>query len=118
MSKTRPQLVRRALKEIGIIPLTTESYTGIDELVDGMFASLNDRDIVYVANTASTTAGIIDEELFQPLAQCLAYMAGPEMGVDEPTLERLAAQKERAELDIKKIKSLPYTRQIAEGEYF
>ena len=77
--KNRQQLVNRAIKELGLIPLTTENYASVNELVDGLFDSLNHRDIVYVVTPTTATASI-DEELFLPLATCLAYRAAPEMG--------------------------------------
>lgn len=116
--KNRQQLVNRALKEIGINPLSTESYASVNELVDGLFDSLNHRDIVYAVTPTTVTASI-DEELFLPIATCLAYRAAPEMGItDVNQLSYLKAKCDAAELEIKKIKSAAYTRQIAQSDYF
>ncbi len=116
--KNRQQLVNRALKEIGVNPLSTESYASVNELVDGLFDSLNHRDIVYAVTPTTATASL-DEELFLPIAACLAYRAAPEMGVtDINQLSYLKAKCDMAEMEMKKIKAAAYTRQIAEGQYY
>lgn len=116
--KNRKQLVNRAIKELGMIPLTTESYASVDELVDGLFDSLNHRDIVYAVTPTTATASL-DEELFLPIASCLAYRAAPEMGItDVNQLSYLKVKSDVAEMEMKKIKAAAYTGQIAQGEYF
>lgn len=116
--KNRQQLVNRAIKELGHIPLTTENYASINELVDGLVDSLNHRDIVYLVTPTTATASI-DEELFLPLATCLAYRAAPEMGVtDLNELSYLKAKCDMAEAEMTKIKASAYTGQIAEGQYY
>jgi len=83
-----------------------------------MVDSLNHRDIVYVVTPTTATASI-DEELFLPLASCLAYRAAPEMGVtDLAQLAYLKAKCDAAEMEMKKIKSAAYTRKILEGQYY
>ena len=114
MSKTRLQVVRRALKELGIMPQTAETYASVDELVDGLVDSLTNRDVAFIPDIDD-----LDEDLFRPVAQCLAYAAAPEMSIVDPNaLQVLGANKMAAEMEMKTIKALRYTRQIAESDYF
>lgn len=114
MTKTRNQLVDRALKEIGIVPISTVTYASVDELVDGLFDSLNHRDVVY-----PTSPDSIDEELFLPIASCLAYRAAPEMGVTDPNqLVYLKAKCDAAEHEMKKISSKRYSAMTIPGTYY
>lgn len=114
MSKTRQQLVNRSIKELGIIPLSTESYASINELIDGMVESLQDRgvldDVFDVAN--------IDERMFLPLAHCLAYYSAPEMGTDENLYPRLAGQCQKAEQDLRVMQASAPTYKPLKVDYF
>lgn len=114
MSKTRLQLVRRAIKETGIIPLSTETYGGVDELVDGMVESMQDRNVLDAVFDVSS----IDERLFQPLAKCLAYAAAPELGVQQDVYNRLIAEKGAAEQDLVKMQAERPTWRALKVDYF
>jgi hypothetical protein len=80
--KNRQQLVNRALKELDVNPLTTESYASVDELVDGVFEQLHRKNIVYIVPPSTATA-TIPESAFLPIAHCLAYQAAVEMGKND-----------------------------------
>lgn len=100
-SKTRAQLIERALKSIGVLEPgeapAAEDYDTVDDLVDPLIAQLAEDSIVYIQDTDA-----IDLTIFLPLARLLANAAGPDFGSpineeakarDEQTLRRLSASK-------------------------
>jgi hypothetical protein len=114
MSKTRTQVLHRAIKELGMLPLDGETFPSVDELIDGLVVSLRERQIVDILDIEN-----LEDELFQPVAQCLAYAAFPEMGItDKDTIARLAAQKEQAEHDIQIIVAGVYTGKTLQVCYY
>lgn len=114
MSFTRNQVVNRAIKELGMIPVPGETFPSVDELVDGMVISLRERQIVDILDIET-----LEDELFQPVSQCLAYAAFPEMGITDPNvIGRLATQKERAEHDMQIMVAGVYTGQPVKACYY
>lgn len=100
-SKTRDQLIERALKEIGaLLPgeaAAAEDYATLDDLIDPLFEQLS-SDTIYTVNDADA----IELDAFLPLSRLLANMAGPEFGApindqakarDEGILRRISSSK-------------------------
>lgn len=79
MPKTRDDLVKRALKDLGALPVgqtaSTEEYSSVDDLVDPMLDNLASRDIFYVPDVSA-----IEDAAFVPLGICLAWKCAPEFG--------------------------------------
>lgn len=104
-SKTRAQLIERALKSIGALepgeaPSAEDSDT-IDGLIDPLIAQLAEDGIVLISDP-----DMIDLDVFLPFARLLANAAGPDFGspineqakaMDEQTLRRLTANKPTGE---------------------
>jgi hypothetical protein len=98
MSKTRAELVNRALANLGALPAgqtaNDEEYDQVDALVIPVVERLSALDIYYVADATE-----IPDEAFMPLGHCLAWAAAPEFGAASDTaLYTLARQ---AELELK-----------------
>jgi len=105
-SKTRAQLIERALKSIGALepgeaPSAEDSDT-VDGLIDPLIAQLAEDSIAYIQDTDA-----IELSLFLPLARLLANAAGPDFGSpineeakarDELTLRRLSASKPNGDI--------------------
>lgn len=104
MSKSRSELVNRALADLGALPVgqtaSTQEYASVDNLVDPLVASLSERDIYYVSDTSA-----IEDAAFIPLGRCLAWAAAPEFGLHGDAA--LAALNEQAERHLKAIGSEP-----------
>lgn len=102
MTKTRDELIQRALKDLGVLPVgqtaSTQEYASVAGLVDPMVADLSARDIYYVED-----ANAIDDAVFAPLGRYLAYYSAPEFGLqNDPGILSLRPQ---AEQDLKTIGS-------------
>lgn len=101
LSKTRDQLIERALKSIGVLmpgesPAAEDSAT-VDGLIDPLIAQLAADGIAYISDDDA-----IELALFLPLARLLANAAGPDFGspvnqeakaMDEQILRRLTSGK-------------------------
>lgn len=100
--KTRADLVRRALSNLGVLPAgqteNQEEYDQVDALVIPVVDSLSARDIYYVADATA-----IPEEAFMQLGHILAWAAAPEFGAHADTM--LAMQAQAAERELKVIQS-------------
>jgi hypothetical protein len=100
-SKTRAQLIARALKSLGQLDPgeapSAEDYATVDDLIDPLVAQLAADEVVYIQDTDA-----IELEFYMPLARLLANAAGPDFGspvnleakaFDEGELRRLSASK-------------------------
>ena len=92
--KTRTELIHRALRNLGVLPQGTspnaEEYQSISDLIDGMLAELQARDIVYIKNI-----DLFEEKYLQPLGHILAWKAAPEFGAaSDQALAALSQQTE------------------------
>lgn len=67
MTKTVAQLTNAAIRNLGIIPLSTETFSYVTQMQDPLFDELKGRNIVDV-----TTSGIAERH-FPYLADLLAY---------------------------------------------
>lgn len=78
-SKTRDQLIERALKSIGVLEPgeapSAEDYDTIDDLIDPLIAQLAEDSIATIQDPDN-----IELALFIPLARLLANAAGPDFG--------------------------------------
>lgn len=101
VSKTRAQLITRALKSLGQLDPgedpSPEDYATLDDLIDPLIAQLAADEVVYIQD-----AEAIELEFYLPLARLLANAAGPDFGspvnldaktTDEAELRRLNASK-------------------------
>jgi hypothetical protein len=111
MSKTRADLVNRALANIGALPAgqtaNTEEYDQVDALVLSVVDSLAARDIYYVADATS-----IPEEAFIQLGHCLAWACASEFGAQGDVA--LYTMKQQAELELKVMQSEVPTYKVLE----
>ncbi len=95
MPKNQNDLVLRALKNLGALPVgqiaSTEEYASVDALVTPALESLSARDIFNVPDVAA-----IDDAAFIPLGHYLAWQAAPEFGLqNDPSMAALSEQAER-----------------------
>jgi hypothetical protein len=101
ITKTRTQLIHRALAAIGALEPgeapSTEDYNTMDNLVDPLIAQLEADEVVYIGDSEE-----IPVEYFIPLANLLGNMAGPDFGSpvnddakmrDEKALRRMGSTK-------------------------
>ena len=101
ITKTRTQLIHRALAAIGALEPgeapSTEDYNTMDNLVDPLIEMLLAEEIIYAFDSEE-----VPVELFIPLANLLGNMAGPDFGSpvnddakarDEATLKRIVATR-------------------------
>lgn len=111
MPKTRDQLINRALKDLGVLPVgqtaSTEEYSSVADLVDPMVEDLSARDIYYVSD-----AGNIEDAAFIHLGRYLAWISAPEFGLQNDS--GIAALGQKAEQDLKVIQSEPPTYKVME----
>jgi hypothetical protein len=111
MSKTRADLVNRALANIGALPAgqtaNTEEYDQVDALVLPVVESLAARDIYYVADATA-----IPEEAFIQLGHCLAWACASEFGAQGDVA--LYTMKQQAELELKVMQSEVPTYKVLE----
>jgi hypothetical protein len=107
MPKTRDDLVKRALKDLGALPVgqppADEEYSSVDDLVDPVLENLAARDIFHVPDVAA-----IDDAAFMPLGICLAWKCAPEFGTAPLT------PLENAEAELKVIQSTRPTYKVLE----
>lgn len=102
MSKTRVQLVNRALSNLGALPVgqtaSTEEYASVDALVTPTLESLAARDIYWVSDENA-----IEDAAFLALGHCLAWNCAPEFGLHGDAA--LAALGTQGEVHLKSIQS-------------
>lgn len=115
MTKTRAELVTRALLKLEVIgegqsPSAGESEKA-DSVVDGLIASLRSRDIVDVEDVEE-----IPIEWFEQLADCLAYASGSDFGRGGDTV--LLGKKQMAESELRVMTSGGPTYEVMRAEYF
>lgn len=97
--KTRDQLIRRALKNIGIIESgetpSAEDYASVDDLIDPLLAQLAADEIIFIQDPEQ-----IELNIYLPLARILGNISGPDFGSainedaktrDENVLRRISA---------------------------
>lgn len=87
MTKTLAQLTNAAIRNLGIVPLTTESYAYVTSYIDPTLDDLKGRNIVDV-----TTTGIAERH-FTYVADILAYKIAPEFDKQVKTDPQLLAAK-------------------------
>ena len=111
MTKTRNDLVNRALSNLGALPVgqtaSTEEYSSVDALVDPTLESLQARDIFHVPDVSA-----IDDAAFISLGHCLAWNCASEFGLHSDAA--LAAMNAQAEVHLKAIQSEVPTYKIME----
>ncbi len=112
ITKTRTQLIHRALAAIGALEPgeapSTEDYATMDNLVDPLIAQLVADDVVYIDDAAA-----IPVAYFIPLANLLGNMAGPDFG--SPVNDDA---KIRDEALLKRISSTRPTYETQQGSYY
>jgi len=94
MSKTRRDLVDRALDVLGVLASgqapATEDVARVDGYVDTTIADLLDRDVVYIPDSEE-----IEEGVFDDLAKVLANNCREGFGLaSDPALPAIAAAAE------------------------
>lgn len=115
MSKTREQLVYRALKDLGVLPQgqnpSDEEYDSVDDNVIPVLESLTARDIFYVQDEDA-----IDDSAFLALGRILAWACAAEFGLAADTA--LASLAQQAEQHLKNIQSQRPTYKVLEVQAF
>ena len=97
-TKTRVELIDQVLDNLGVLvegqSPTAEMRSKVDRLVDPHIASLENREITYVADTGTANppnGGEFEEALFLPLADSLAMRCAPSFNLaGDPSLKALA----------------------------
>lgn len=99
MTKTRSDLVHRALKNLGALPqgLTPDAqeYNAIDELIDPMVEDLVARDVAFIEDVDA-----IEDRYFIALGHVLAGIAAPEFGLQSDAAIASYAQKGEQDLRV------------------
>jgi hypothetical protein len=112
ITKTRTQLIHRALAAIGALEPgespSTEDYNTMDNLVDPLIEMLAADEIIYVIDSEE-----IPVEFFIPLANLLGNLAGPDFG--SPVNDDAKA---RDEAFLKRINSTRPTYAAQQGNYY
>ena len=68
MTKSAAQLANAAIRNLGINPLSTETYSYVSQMVDPLFDELKGKNIADIASTSA-----IPERQFVYLSDLLAY---------------------------------------------
>lgn len=109
-TKTRTQLIHRALAAIGALEPgeapSTEDYNTMDNLVDPLLAQLVADDVIYIDDSNA-----IPVAYFVPLANLLGNVAGPDFGSPVNDEARI-----RDEATLKRITSTRPTYTVAKGD--
>ena len=112
ITKTRTQIIHRALAAIGALEPgeapSTEDYNTMDNLFDPLIAQLMADDIIYIDD-----ADNIPVAYFIPLANLLGNMAGPDFG--SPVNDDA---KRRDEATLKRLVSTRPSYEVMKGNYF
>jgi hypothetical protein len=113
MSKTRAELIERALFNMGVLAVgqivSPEDVLKMDGYVDPTVALLSGLSIYYVqdAGSAGPTGGDIEDEAFLPLADYLAMKAAVAFNLGDDA--KLTALGLKAESDLRTISAAPRT---------
>jgi hypothetical protein len=115
MSKTRRDLVERALGVLGVLAAgqspETEDLAKVDSYVETTVADLEARDIYYVADVSE-----VDPAIFDDLAKVLANNSREEFGLaNDP---RLAATGIAAENSLREKSAQGPTYRVLRSQYF
>lgn len=115
MTKTRTDLVHRALKNLGVLPQgvnpSAEEYTSVNDLIDPMVEELSAKDIYYLQD-----ANAIPDEAFSPLGNILASACRAEFGMAKDAA--IVSLGLKGEVDLQKIQSLRPTFAIQNAVYY
>ena len=115
LTATKSDLIYRALRNLGALPQgqspSNEEYQSVSDLITGMLAELEKRDVVYVKSVDH-----LEDEYLQPLGHILAWRAAPEFGAASDAA--LAALSVQAEMTLKNLDAVRYSGQIGESQYF
>lgn len=100
LTKTRSELVLRALSLLGVIAENRPAYPNeidtIDDDIDGCLRDLAIRGVIYIGNVEETPV-----EAFEPLAKILADRSAPYFGTDGLASEANGeSARDRAERDL------------------
>lgn len=117
MSKTRSQLIERALSRLGVIGENRPAYPNevdkVDVGVEPLLAELLRREIIYVADSET-----IDEALFESLATLLADAVKGHFGVAALPLDADGSSPvDWAEDKLREIGYGRYSGAVQQGEY-
>lgn len=100
MTKTREDLVKKALKNLGVLPqgqtAGVEEYNQVNDLIDSMIEDLVGRDIVFIEDVDA-----IEDKFFLSLAHVLAGFSLSEFGMQNDAA--LTARAIKAEQDLQRI---------------
>lgn len=112
LTKTRTELVNRAAKKLQIVAsgqsLESEDFDSIDDVVDSTLADLSARHVITIGDDEE-----IPIEVFEFLADCLAYMVAPDFGIPRDEQKRLIAEDA-----LKTAVATRPTYEVMVGEYF
>ena len=118
-TRTRRDLIDRALSELGVIAAgqtpSAEDVSAVDQLVDAVLDELSTREIVYVDDPGETgpTGGAIEPGVFLPVASWLANVASPDFGGQySPDIEAAL------EIRLRRITSARPTFEPMQAEHF
>lgn len=107
-TKTRRDLIDQVLDNLGVLVIgqapSDDMVSRVDGLLDAALANLAGREVVYVADagTAAPPAdGEIDETVFLPLADIVAFICAPKFNLAGDA--SLAALSTRAEENLRVI---------------
>jgi hypothetical protein len=103
MPKTRRELIDQILDNLGILvpgqAAGDEAVSRVDGILDPAAATLQGLDIVYIADIGTgnpPAGGQIDDALFLPLANWMAWQVGGAFNMaDSPSLKALALEAEK-----------------------
>ena len=100
MSKSRAELVTRALKFLGKLRAgqapAAEDFQSVDDELDPLLENLNTRKIIYIPDPED-----IDDAVFQPLARRLAGECAVDFAVDLTVPEMQACLPINAESELR-----------------
>lgn len=112
LTRTRSDLVTRALQILGAVRAgqnaSAEDSTLVDGVVDGLLADLSAREIVYVADPEE-----IPVEAFEHLAKLLAFTMGTDFG---PSVDANVALLSESRL--RTLSAAGPTYEVLKAEYF
>jgi hypothetical protein len=117
VSKTRTQLINRALQRLGVIgenrpPFPNETAV-VDDGVEPLIGELQQREIIFVGDPDN-----IDDAVYESLAVCLADAVKGFFGVAALPLEADGtAPVLRAETKLRQIGYGRYSGAVQQGEY-
>lgn len=117
MTKTRDDLVRKALDVLGVAavgqPVETEDYDKVNGEVDTLIDALSELEIVYVGDIDA-----IPNAWFKALADILAEECKSEFGLTAEDVVRLEAARTTAEGRLRVMNRGKPTGEPAKNDYF